>query len=191
MIENIIAQYPFGKLNEKQTQGLNFLINKLKSSPIQSLRQQAYVLATIKHETAETYQPIKELGSSQYLQSKKYYPFIGRGYVQITWESNYKRFGELLRIDLVEKPDLALRPEISWVIAELGMTKGLFTGKRLSDYFNENKTDFVNARRIINGLDKAEKIAGDAESIYKIISGYKVIEFDEIPPAKDLHKDSA
>lgn len=185
MLDRLLTNYPFGELSELQKSSIQFLIDKLKISSIQVPRQQAYVLATIKHETADTYRPIKELGSPVYLQRKKYYPFIGRGYVQITWEDNYKRFGQLLNIDLVGKPDLALRPEISWKITELGMARGLFTGKSLLDYFNE-KTDWVNARKIINGLDRAEKIANYAIKIYRVIDG--VIPFEEIPEPKGIDK---
>lgn len=180
MLDNLLTSYPFGKLNDKQKNSLGFLIEKLKASSIQALRQQAYVLATIKHETAGTYRPIKELGSPQYLKSKPYYPFIGRGYIQLTWEANYKKFSELLHIDLLTIPDLAQRPEIAWKIAELGMVRGLFTGKKLSDYFNE-KTDWINARKIINGLDKAEMIANYARKIYHVIS---LIE--DIPDARGI-----
>ena len=176
MVENFLLHYPFGKLSELQKSSISFLIDKIKGSAIQTPQQQAYVLATIKHETAETYRPIKELGSLEYLKRKKYYPFIGRGFVQITWQENYKKFGNILKIDLAGVPDLALRPEVAWVITELGMTKGLFTGKKLSDYFNDKQCDWVNARKIINGLDRAELIAGYAEKIYNVISGYKNIE---------------
>jgi hypothetical protein len=43
------------------------------------------------------------------------------------------------------------------------MTKGLFTGKKLNDYINNTKTDYVNARKIINGLDRANLIASYAK----------------------------
>ena len=33
--------------------------------------------------------------------------------------------------------------------------QGVFTGKKFGDYFNKTTEDWVNARRIINGLDKA------------------------------------
>lgn len=169
MLDNFLTSYPFGKLSELQKSGLSFLIDKLKSSQIQSQKQQAYVLATIKHECADRWQPITELGSQKYLISKPYYPFIGRGYVQITWRENYERFSKILGVDLVANPLLALKPEISWKITEIGMVRGLFAGKKLSDYF-EGKVDWINARRIINGLDKAEFIADYAQKIYHCIS---------------------
>jgi hypothetical protein len=40
------------------------------------------------------------------------------------------------------------------------MAEGWFTGVKLGDYFNENTDDPINARRIINGNDKDELIAG-------------------------------
>ena len=40
-----------------------------------------------------------------------------------------------------------------------GMTQGLFTGRKLGDYFNHRVDDPMLARRIINGLDRAGMIA--------------------------------
>jgi hypothetical protein len=40
-----------------------------------------------------------------------------------------------------------------------GMEEGWFTGKSLSDYFNESVDDPYNARRVINGTDRATEIA--------------------------------
>jgi putative chitinase len=40
-----------------------------------------------------------------------------------------------------------------------GMIDGLFTGQSLEDYFNANKTDWQQARKIVNGMDKANLIA--------------------------------
>ncbi|MDQ3063498.1 MAG: hypothetical protein M3R14_11670 [Acidobacteriota bacterium] len=51
-----------------------------------------------------------------------------------------------------------------------GMTNGSFTGKKLSDYFNPNKGEWVSARRIINILDKANLIAGYGKQFYAAIS---------------------
>ena len=70
---------------------------------------------------------------------------------------------------LYEKPDLALVPDIAYDIMEYGMFYGFFTGKKLGDYVNENKSDYYNARRVINGTDKAELIKGYAEKFYNII----------------------
>ena len=124
--------------------------------------QMAYLLATTYWETARTMKPISELGGERYLKSKKYYPWYGRGFVQLTWEYNYKKAGQKLNVDLIGNKDLALDPEIAAKIAIQGMINGWFTGKKLSDYITLSKSDFLNARRIINGTDKAKEIAAIA-----------------------------
>ena len=130
------------------------------------------MLATTYHETAKTMQPIEEYGRGRgkrygrkIMYSSRPYEwpdklYYGRGYVQLTWYENYKKMGEILNIPLLEQPELALQPDISAKIMIEGMTRGYFTGKALRDYFNERKDDPVNARRIINVLDQANKIAG-------------------------------
>lgn len=125
--------------------------------------QIAYVLATVEHETAGTFKPVKEAfwQSERWRQQNfRYYPYYGRGFVQLTWEYNYRKYSELLDIDLVEEPEKATDPDIALFILVHGFVNGIFTGKKITDYINEKETDFVNARRCINGTDKAEKIAG-------------------------------
>lgn len=168
--------FPFRPLRQKQVDALNFLLDRMDAWAVPELPLQkvSYILATIKHETADTYLPIAEYGKGKGriygkpdpVTGKRYY---GRGYVQLTWKFNYERMGKLLGIDLANNPDLALGPETAWQITELGMTKGLFTGKKLSDYINDRKCDFHNARKIINGLDRAGLIAGYARSFLKAL----------------------
>ena len=90
--------------------------------------------------------------------------------VQLTWDYNYKKLGEVLKIDLYNNPELALQTDISIKIMFVGMTKGYFTGKTLGDYFNTSKEDWVNARKIINGLDKAKLISDYALRFYSALS---------------------
>jgi hypothetical protein len=45
------------------------------------------------------------------------------------------------------------------------MTDGWFTGKKLANYFVGETADYVNARRIINGLDQADRISRFARRI--------------------------
>lgn len=85
--------------------------------------------------------------------------YRGRGYCQITGHDNYAKFGTLLGVDLIGNPDLATRPEIAGKVIVVGMRDGLFTGHRLGEYFTAGFSDWVNARRIINGLDRAQDIA--------------------------------
>lgn len=154
----------FGRLTQSNVDAINFLLDKLDSSKVFKLKNDyAYILSTIYHETAHTFKPITELGSQRYLKSKRYYPYIGRGFVQLTWDWNYEKFGKLLKIDLLGNPELANDPETAWKILELGMSKGLYTGKKLGDYVNENKIDYRGARKVINGTDRAELLAGYAK----------------------------
>lgn len=127
--------------------------------------QLAYLLATAYHECHKPAQlelrmtPMKEFGGEKYLKSKAYYPYYGRGFVQLTWKSNYDKAGKRLGIDLLSDPDLALNPLYAADIMVYGMKHGSFTGKKLSDYINEREVDFLQARRIINGMDKSKLIA--------------------------------
>jgi predicted chitinase len=135
---------------------------KAKEMGVTKAEALQYILATVQHETNDTFMPIKEaywLSESWRKLYLKYYPYYGRGFVQITHLENYQKFSKLLNIDMVKKPDLALEFDNALFILIHGMIEGSFTGKKLGDYFGDFGSDFVGARRIINGKDKAEKIA--------------------------------
>lgn len=143
--------------------------------------QLAYVLATTEWETNKTFEPVKEayyLGSKAeaYRKTLRYYPWYGRGFVQLTWEDNYKKAGKRLGVDLISNPDKAMDPEIAAEVLVVGMQEGWFTGKKLSDYITLKKSDFLNARRIVNGTDKAKEIEALAKKWDKALldSGYGV-----------------
>jgi hypothetical protein len=97
------------------------------------------------------------------------YKFRGRGYVQLTGRRNYTLAGGKLGVDLVASPDRALEPTLAAAIMFLGMSEGWFTGKELGDYINAAGADYLNARRIINGTDRALLIAGYAEAFHKAL----------------------
>lgn len=174
-----IRYYLFGSLNQQQVDGLNRYLDyyDARNPPITDKyhlddRMFAYILATVYHETAMTMTPVKEYGSESYLKSKKYYPWYGRGDVQLTWEDNYKRQDAKLQLngELVSNPDLALDPEIALDICVLGMLDGDFTGKKLGDFFTDTLTDWYSARTIVNGYDRATDIAGYAEKFCNAIT---------------------
>lgn len=129
--------------------------------------QLAYLLATARWETAHTMKPVREafwLSENWRKTHLRYYPWYGRGFVQLTWEDNYKRATRELgvKMDTVDTADTALVPEVAADVAVIGMVEGWFTGKKLSDYITLKKSDFKDARRIINGTDKAAQIAAIA-----------------------------
>jgi len=133
--------------------------------------QQAYILATIQWETANTFKPVQEAfwkktDAEEWRKlNLRYYPFYGRGFIQITWKKNYQIFSDILGVDLVYNPDLCLDPDISLFIAIYGFKNGVFTGVNIEKYINENQTDYLNARKCINGMDKAKEIS-DIAKIY-------------------------
>jgi predicted chitinase len=159
---DLVRQSLFGgHLSQSQVNGINYVLREWRRRYrlAGDHRWLAYMLATDYHETAYTMLPITEYGSQEYLQSKEYWPYIGRGLVQLTWEDNYRRAGDILDEDLLEYPDLALHPDIATEVMFEGMRDGWFTELKLSDYFNDHTDDPVNARKIINGTDRAETIA--------------------------------
>lgn len=64
--------------------------------------------------------------------------------------------GDLLGIDLVKNPEDALLPEVAAKVMIIGMKDGLFTGHKLTEYVGNGKHDYINARKVVNGLDKVE-----------------------------------
>jgi len=91
-------------------------------------------------------------------------------------ESDAKALHDLLTskdhlgVDLVGKPNLALQAAIAIRILFGGMEIGTFTGKKFADYFSGARADWVNARRIVNGTDKASLIASYGQKYYAAIS---------------------
>lgn len=147
--------------------------------------QTAYVLGTGLWETNHTMQPVVEaywLSESWRKKNLRYYPWHGRGFVQLTWEANYKRASAEVGVDLIANPDLALDAEIAAHILVIGSRDGWFTGKRLDDYITLQKSDFIGARRVINGTDKAAKIADIAEQYDEALKAIGYGEGQPTPP---------
>ena len=129
----------------------------------------AYGLATAFHETAHSMSPRDEIGHG----AGKPYGVVddtgkapyGRGYVQLTWRDNYVKADKALGLGghLAGDYDVAMVPDIAAQILVRGMAEGWFTGKSLKTYVPLDHLadfeDFRSARRIINGLDRADMIA--------------------------------
>lgn len=164
-----------GKLSQSQVDGIVAIRAGWALMGDDDAHKLSYILATSFHETAETLQPIYERGAKVYF--NKYEPgtkigkalgnthagdgylFRGRGFVQLTGRANYAEAGKALGIDLIGNPDLALELDVAAKILIRGMLEGWFTGKKLADYIHGTTHDFVGARHIINGTDRASTIA--------------------------------
>ena len=178
---------PFGgRLSQGQIDGMNALFRCWDSHKIPGPdnRHLAYILASVFHETGGRMVPVRETFASSdagaiaaldkawnagklgqvllpyWRKDKDGKSWFGRGDIQITHKENYNKLGERIDVDLVGNPSLALDLDISAEIAIVGMLEGLFTGKKLTDYFNLKKNDPVGARAVVNGRDKAKLIAG-------------------------------
>ncbi len=174
--ESISGSLFNGRLSPAQRRGIEHKLSAFDRHGIADDRWRAYMLATSYHETAATMLPVEEKGKGRgrpYGQKRKqdgspyevpekiYY---GRGDVQLTWYENYERMGRLLHLPLLKLPELALDPDVSARIMIEGMTRGTsnrgdFTGLALEDFFNRWRDDAVQARRVVNGMDRARLIA--------------------------------
>jgi Putative peptidoglycan binding domain len=176
----------FGSLSMSQISGLNQLLDFLDyDNRITDLRWAAYILATVKLECADTWQPIEEYGkghghtygnpvtitaSDGKTYTNRYY---GRGYVQLTWSSNYKSTSSGIGLgeDLWIHPAKALEPDTAYKIITYGMLTGssFANHHKLSDYLSGTKTDYLHARRMVNGMSGAGKVAGYAKTFEAIL----------------------
>ena len=187
--------FPDG-LEQHQVDGTEAILDKWEGKHAgDDDRWLAYILATAFHESAHTMQPVRETLASSDSQavarldsawhggklswvSKPYWQpdakglsWFGRGLIQITHKSNYQKLATAIgNPKLATDPDEALKMDVAIDIMFTGMMDGLFTGKKLAQYFDKNSDDWVNARRIVNGLDRADKIASYGRAYYAAIS---------------------
>jgi len=161
----------FGVLTQANVVGFEHVLDEAQGrrTPIHDL---AYILATAWWESGKTMQPVREaywLSEAWRKKNLRYYPFYGRGLVQITWLENYQKASNLYGVDLVSNPDKAMDPKLSVRILFDGMKDGWFTSKALDDYIDgideaadEDLREYINARRIVNGTDKDSEIGNIA-----------------------------
>lgn len=160
-----------GRLSTLQVQGFEAILDAIEGAP---LSHQAYMLATAWHETAKTMQPVREafnLSENWRKKNLRYWPHYGRGYVQTTWERNYRKLDEASAAAGLTKPseiltnlDLAMRPDIAALALRKGMEDGWYdsNGKKMSQRLPmkgvATREQYVNARKLVNVLDKADLI---------------------------------
>lgn len=171
-----------GALSESQRDGLCSVLDLLMADDaVIDIRHAAYMLATVRHECAGKWKPIAEYGKGA---GKKYgnpagpygNVYYGRGLTQNTWLENYQMLTAAWnkvhpdrQVDFVKNPDLLLVMEYSYFAMSYGMRKGAYTGVKLLTYIHDDVCDYLHARKIINGMDCAEKIADYAKLFEQII----------------------
>ena len=194
-----------GHLTQAQVDGLNVLLDVWERHYADhDIRWLAYALATAWHETGGRMQPVRETFAETDEEALRHlrrwrrniayarvWPdtgkaYFGRGFVQLTWRDNYARAGRALGLDLVHKPELALEPRIAAHILFRGMIEGWFTGKKLADYIRPGRQAcYVAARRVVNGLDRARRIARHAIAFEKALRAALVPEpLAKAPPTR-------
>jgi predicted chitinase len=145
---------------DKRQLYLPFLNRVMEIDEIDTPPRMAAFLAQLAHESGEfrfmeeiwgptaaqrRYEPpsdlARKLGNTQPGDGKR---FKGRGPIQITGRFNYKKYGDLLGVDLISNPDLAATPQIAF------QTAGLYWR---SNGLNElaDRQDFITITRRING----------------------------------------
>jgi hypothetical protein len=161
------------KLEQNEVDGCEAILTAMQGTPVAHC---AYALATAYHETARTMQPVREaywLSEAWRRRNLRYWPWYGRGYVQLTWDFNYRKAdaeaaeaGLIKPGELMTNADLAMRLDMSAFIMRRGMVEGWFVPKHtLARHLPARlgtPAQFTAARRIINGTDKAASIASYA-----------------------------
>lgn len=188
-----------GRLTSGQVAGMGAILDRARAGPGSAAgccdgRWLAYMLATAHHETGRKMQPVRETMAASDAQATArldrafaagklptvrtpYWrrdaegkSWLGRGLVQLTHRRNYEVLSGLVGIDLVADPGRALDGGIAVEILFAGMKTGAFTGVSLADVFTPGGADWVGARRIINGRDRAVEIAAQARAYHAALA---------------------
>ena len=150
-------------LTQSQVVGMDRLLDEAQKHGV-PLRQLAYILAGVYHETGRLMVPVREgfaktdAGARRIVAKRSYgkpagpygHVYYGRGRIQNTWLANMEKLTKRFGIDFVKDPDRLLEPDIDAVVTVVGHIEGIWTGKKLSDYILGDRVDYLNARRIVN-----------------------------------------
>jgi predicted chitinase len=84
--------------------------------------------------------------------------YYGRGYVQLTWDYNYRKEG------ILNNPDKALEPDFAAIVLFKGLLDGRWNGKGKGLRYYIDSGKIIEARRTVNVLNKAKIVAGFYEN---------------------------
>lgn len=214
------------RLSTAQVEGLTATLDEWERRRLADKRWLAYMLATDFHESAGTMQPVIEtrrpgeawnpsvetaiarleasfrrgklpwVKTPYWRKDHQGKSWLGRGKPQLTHRDNYRKIALVIGVDLLRHPELMLRMDIATKALFAGMTGGIFTGKKLADFFNEERDDPIAARKIVNGTEKAKLVASYHRAFLDAIEAAdtstpmpadvtpEAAEPDDVPPAQ-------
>jgi hypothetical protein len=152
------------------------LVGQFELCGINDRAVQVAAMGTVAIETASTFAPVREAFWLDETWRRdnltRYYPYYGRGYVQITWESNYRAYSRKINelwgagdaIDLIARPDDAMDPDVAAAVLALYFRDHGGDGLRLSPEA-ARRGDWREVRRLVQGGDaKVEELIAMAGS---------------------------
>lgn len=134
--------------NPTITQVVEEIVKYAMRVGVTRLDQVAYILATCEGES--NFKPIREYRGKQLTRDQQMYwytNYMGRGFIQVTWKSNYQKVQNRLGVPAVSNPDILLTYPVAIATLVLGMRDGWYTGKRLNNYA---RGAYWNMRAIVN-----------------------------------------
>lgn len=193
------------ELTPSRAEGMETILTYASQSCFGAQKDQliAYILATAYWESGLTMQPVREglkesdedacayvtklyedgvISTNYSAREENGCAYYGRGYVQLTWARNYKAMGAHLIGDesyFYDDPDKVMVPKTAAVILIRGMLDGIFAEAsepcRLEDFINQDGIDYINARRTVNRLNRAETIAEFARKFEYMLTGKRYV----------------
>ncbi|HEU4595186.1 MAG TPA: peptidoglycan-binding protein [Pyrinomonadaceae bacterium] len=202
LTEQALAQIMPNLKADKRAAYFPFLTSAMAEFEINTPARQAAFLAQLAHESAEfrfmeeiwgptpaqkRYEGRRDLGNTQ---PGDGFRFKGRGPIQVTGRSNYRRYGDMLGVDLISNPQLAATPEVGFRIAGLyWRTNGI---NAMAD-----RQDIVAVTRAINGgtngledrkkyYERAKRVLGVSAGTRSIGGGGATRGLDDEAPAEKV-----
>lgn len=112
-------------------------------------------------------------------------PYFGKGLIQLTGKANYKKYGDLINVDLVSNSDKALEPKNSYNIASIFLSNkrgGIYkkNGQNQNTFDLVRLGDLTLARKSVNGGSKGLSEVNKSYDIWKNILQKNLISEGEI-----------
>lgn len=198
-----------GGFTSSQVKGIDDLLDAWELYGNDNANHLAYILAGVYHETGKLMTPVREgfaktnqgainavkklydqkrISKNYALPNKAGVSFYGRGRIQNTWEDNYVKLEKRFGLPFTTNPDLLLDSVVDAKVTVVGHLEGIWTGKSLSYYIDEEDEldsedlrEYKEGRRIVNGTDKALAIGEYALKFENAVRKAIVVKPSETP----------